>query len=163
MTYIIKQYGNPILRTRTRPVSQVTRETYKIADKLRFAMLKNPAYGIAANQLGFDKSICVYSFEKNHNQILINPRILDASKEMVTQGEGCLSLPGYTFQIARPKSITIEALTLKEDTITIEAEGMLARILHHEIDHLSGVLLIGLLDQEHLEEFEKEWLKRRNK
>jgi peptide deformylase len=113
-------------------------------------MKKAPGIGLAANQVGILKQIVTISFEdkannKQKNYILFNPSIINYSKETIVMEEGCLSLPDQYADVERPKKITIEYIDKNKKLITRKVDGFEARILQHEIDHLSGKLFIDYL------------------
>lgn len=105
------------------------------------SMYDAPGVGLAANQVGFLKRVIVYDVDDGL-VALCNPRIVDVSGETEISDEGCLSLPGIEVPIERSICVTCEAQDIDGDPVTIRAEGLLARVLQHELDHLDGVLII---------------------
>lgn len=160
MNHFIKLLGSPVLREPCATINIIGQDTKKAADKLRFALMKSQGWAVAANQVGISKAMFVFSYEKQRNKILINPQIKEASTELWTFEESCLSIPGFSFPIQRPRTVLVEALNLNGDTIELEGSDLLGRILQHEIQHLSGGLVIDLLDPDTLLDFEKRWKKR---
>jgi len=113
-------------------------------------MIKAPGVGLAANQVGILKQIVTILFtdsdkNKEIKYVLFNPKITKYSQETVIMEEGCLSLPEQFAEIERPKSIEFEYLNEKNELIKRKANGIEARILQHEIDHLSGKLFVDYL------------------
>lgn len=141
---------HPVLRKKANKLKSIQEEDLKLANKMMETMIKAPGIGLAANQVGVLKQIITINFEdeKNNrkaNYILFNPSIIKYSKETVIMEEGCLSLPEQYADIERPREITIEYIDENKKLIKKEVEGYEARILQHEIDHLSGKLFIDYL------------------
>ena len=141
---------NPLLRQKAEEITNVGENEIKIARKMKDVMLKAPGVGLAANQIGILKKIVTIFFvdqetknEVNYN--LFNPKILSYSKEKILMEEGCLSLPDQFAQIERPEKIKIQYLNDENKLISKEVNGVEARILQHEIDHLSGILFVDYL------------------
>jgi peptide deformylase len=111
-------------------------------------------YGVAANQLGYSMRVFSY-LDGKRTRIVVNPRIVEYSDETWNFEEGCLSIPGYWWWIERPEKVLLKGLTVKGEEVEVEADGLLARIFQHEIDHLNGVLIIDKLDPDQKEEFLK--------
>ena len=141
---------NPLLRQKAKKIKKVTNNEIFIAKKMRDIMNKAPGVGLAANQIGILKKIVTVSFvdQNTKNQIeysLFNPNIISYSKEKVVMEEGCLSLPNQFAEIERSEKITVEYLDEKNLLVKKQADGIEARILQHEIDHLSGKLFVDYL------------------
>ncbi|MFA5925385.1 MAG: peptide deformylase [Parcubacteria group bacterium] len=138
----IIKFPDDFLRRKTRKV-----EEFKDANlqSLVFDMLKTmeieKGIGLAAPQVGSDLRICVIKVD-NTPYILINPEIKSFSRKKEISEEGCLSFPGKYFPVERPVKVKIKARDLKGKKMKIKADGLLARVLQHEIDHLDGVLII---------------------
>ena len=141
---------HPILRQKAKKLKSISREDIKIANHMMEAMLKAPGVGLAANQVGILKQIVTINFEdkennKKINYILFNPSIIQYSKDTSLMEEGCLSLPDQYADVERPKEIILEYMDEKEKIIKKQIDGYEARILQHEIDHLSGKLFVDYL------------------
>ena len=141
---------HPILRQKAKKLKSISREDIKIANHMMEAMLKAPGVGLAANQVGILKQIVTINFEdkennKKINYILFNPSIIQYSKDTSLMEEGCLSLPDQYADVERPKEIILEYMDEKEKVIRKQIDGYEARILQHEIDHLSGKLFVDYL------------------
>ena len=136
----IKKYGEPILRKKTQPVGEVDEEIRKLVSFLIQAMYQNKGVGLAANQIGLDLNMAVID-AGNGVKVLINPKIISSSGEIIEE-EGCLSLPGIFFKIKRPENIEAEALDKFGKVQKIKAQGLEARAICHEVDHLNGKLII---------------------
>jgi len=151
----IRKYGNPILRQKCEEVKdfdQSIRLLYK--QMLRFLRESKNGVGLAAPQVGSNKQIIVinaysasgYNSHPNNFLCLANPRIVQKSTKNNKSFEECLSLPGISVKVKRANKIKAEAWSLqKNKPITLNAEGFLARVLQHEIDHLQGTLIIDYL------------------
>ena len=141
---------NPLLRQKSEEIRSVGKNELKLADKMREIMIKAPGVGLAANQIGVLKQIVTISFvdQKTKNEVnynLFNPKIISYSKEKILMEEGCLSLPEQYAEIERPKIINVQYLNDNNKLISKEVDGVEARILQHEIDHLSGKLFVDYL------------------
>ena len=141
---------HPVLRQKANKLNNIHVEDIKIANNMMEVMKKAPGIGLAANQVGILKQIVTINFEdkennKKANHILFNPSIIHYSKETIVMEEGCLSLPEQYADIERPKKINIEYINENKQSITREVDGYEARILQHEIDHLSGKLFVDYL------------------
>jgi len=139
----VKIYPDPILRKKCQEVKEVTPEIRKLGEDMIETMTRNEPEGIglAAPQVGVSKRVIVVQTEKEP-VILVNPKITKRSKETEIMEEGCLSFPGLWLKIKRAKSAEVEALDKNGKEIKIKAEGLSARVLQHEIDHLDGILFI---------------------
>ena len=141
---------HPLLRQKAKKLKIIKEEDIKIANQMMNAMNKAPGVGLAANQVGILKQIVTINFEDKEkntkvNYILFNPLIVEYSKETILMEEGCLSLPDQYADIERPKKILIEYIDEKRKKVKKEVNGYEARILQHEIDHLSGKLFVDYL------------------
>jgi peptide deformylase len=140
----IIKYPNDILRVKTREVkvgelkdSEIARLILSMAE----IMEKEKGVGLAAPQVGSDLRICVLNID-GETLALINPKIKSYSRKKDIFEEGCLSFPGKFFQVERPVKIKVQARNTHGEKIKIKADGFLARVLQHEIDHLDGILVI---------------------
>tara|TARA_A100001037_G_C14701651_1_gene436281 strand:+ start:72 stop:578 length:507 start_codon:yes stop_codon:yes gene_type:complete len=141
---------HPILRQRANKLTSITGEDIKTANLMMESMIKAPGVGLAANQVGILKQIVTINFEdkennKKANYILFNPSIMQYSEETIVMEEGCLSLPEQYADVERPKEIILEYIDENEKIIKKQIDGYEARILQHEIDHLSGKLFVDYL------------------
>ena len=141
---------NPVLRQKASKLKIIKEEDIKIANQMMEVMIKAPGVGLAANQVGILKQIITINFEdkendKRANYILFNPSIIEYSEEKVIMEEGCLSLPEQYANIERPKKIILQYIDENQKNIKKEIDGYEARILQHEIDHLSGILFVDYL------------------
>ena len=137
----IRQLGDPVLRQKARLVERITRRHRKLIEDMRETMYDAPGVGLAANQVGVLERIIVVDPGDDQFMALINPEIV-ASEGSEVDVEGCLSIPGVTGYVERAYRVRVAALNERGRPVTVEAEGFLARILQHEVDHLDGVLFI---------------------
>ncbi|MGH7079701.1 MAG: peptide deformylase [Acetobacteraceae bacterium] len=135
-----------ILKTRSRPVGPEDRPKLEALIPDLFAtMYRAPGIGLAAPQVGVCLAVTVIDLmpdEKPRPLVLINPKVISASSELATREEGCLSLPGQYAEVSRPARVSVGYLDLDGKEHRIDADGLLAICLQHEIDHLNGVLFI---------------------
>ena len=139
----IKKHNEPILRKRAREVQEVDDEVRKLIAFMVQAMYQNNGAGLAANQIGLDLRIAVIDAGSGL-KILINPKITKAEGEIIEE-EGCLSVPGLFLKIKRPKYIEVEALDKFGRPQKINAQGLEARAICQELDHLDGKLIIDYM------------------
>ncbi|HEX5620576.1 MAG TPA: peptide deformylase [Solirubrobacteraceae bacterium] len=139
----VRVYGDPVLKSRARPV-EVFDEA--LADEVqRMGRLMDDAIGIglAATQLGVMHRVLVYRVEPDAPLgVLVNPEIEWKGDELEVMEEGCLSLPGVGVEVERPVHVRVRAVDEHGAPLTIEASGLEARVIQHEIDHLDGVLIL---------------------
>ena len=142
----ILTYPDPFLRQSTNPVTDVNDQIQKIIEDMAETMYEAPGVGLAAIQAGIDKSIIVFDpaadDEKRDFHALINPEIVFSEGEMLSENEGCLSVPDFRADVKRFERVIVEALDRNGKPLKFEAEGLLSVIMQHEIDHLKGVLFI---------------------
>jgi len=132
---------NPILRTKSKEIAQITPEIKQLILDMAQTMKENKGVGLAANQVGQGIRLCLISTEKGP-LALINPQITWKSLRRKVEEEGCLSCPGVYGLVKRSKIIYVRALNQEGNIISFRAEGLFARVIQHEIDHLNGILII---------------------
>jgi len=132
---------NPILRKKTELVPKVTKEILKLLKDMEESMREEEGMGIAAPQVGVSLRVCLAMFNKKLTP-MINPQITWKSKETDKVEEGCLSLPGVNVDVTRPTEITVKYLDARGKEQERRLEGVDARIVQHEIDHLNNVLIV---------------------
>ncbi|GAF74154.1 unnamed protein product [marine sediment metagenome] len=137
----IKEYGEPDLREKALPVKEITPEILNLIKDMAETMYTASGVGLAASQVGVLKRIILVDGEEDELIVLINPVIIKSEGEVVEE-EGCLSVPDIYSQVKRSSKVTIEALNENGDLIEITKEGLTARALQHEIDHLDGILFL---------------------
>ena len=137
---------DPVLRQVSTKIEQVNDDIRTLADDMLATMYDAPGIGLAAIQVGVPKRMLVIDLSKEGEdkkpQVFINPEILTSSDERSAYEEGCLSIPDYYAEVERPARITLKHVGLDGKELTLDAEGLLAVCLQHEIDHLNGVLFI---------------------
>lgn len=140
---------DPRLRAKARPVGPADADRIReLAPRMLDAMYKAPGIGLAAPQVGVGLRLIVVDLQREDKPeplVLVNPQILIASTEMATREEGCLSLPGQYADVTRPAQVKLRYLDLTGAKREIEADGLLATCLQHEVDHLDGVLFVDHL------------------
>ncbi len=139
------------LRLVSEPVKHVDAGVRKLIDDMFETMYKAPGIGLAAIQVGVAKRVVTMDLSKkedNHEpQVFINPEIVWKSDETAKYEEGCLSIPEYYEEVERPKEVKVKYLDRDGKPAEIEAKGLLATCLQHEIDHINGVLFIDHLSK----------------
>ena len=143
-------YPEAILNKRAEPVTEIDEEVVKLVDHMAETMYSAPGIGLAATQVGVAKQVLVADIAPRRPEseliVLINPEIVAAEGEVIFE-EGCLSVPDYQAEVKRHEKVTVRGLNLKGEEVELEAEGLLAVVLQHEIDHLNGVLFIDRLSK----------------
>ena len=145
--YPIRTFGDPVLRLNTKPVLEIddTIETL-VADMIEI-MYAAPGVGLAANQIGISKKVAVFDAQDDLGpRVMINPKIVETSGNWLYE-EGCLSVPGHSWEISRPGFARVQALDLSGQEVEYAGDGLVGRVLQHEVGHLNGKLLIDVLDR----------------
>ncbi|MFW5680300.1 MAG: peptide deformylase, partial [Pseudomonadota bacterium] len=139
----------PVLSTPTTPVEAVDDTVRQLLDRMLATMYAAPGIGLAAPQVGVGKRVCVVDVSEKEAPkaplFLVNPTILETSDARSVAEEGCLSLPEIYADVERPAAVRVGYLDRDGEPRELEAEGLLARCLQHEIDHLDGVLFVDHL------------------
>lgn len=134
------------LRMVSLPVKSITTELCHVMDNMIEIMYMENGIGIASNQIGILERVAVVDPQRENKPLkLVNPEIVERNKELEAMVEGCLSLPGQWAKVMRPTRVLVRYLTDCGKMMELEAEGILARCLQHEIDHLNGILFIDYL------------------
>jgi peptide deformylase len=144
----IRTFGDPVLRTRARPVDRFDQAL--LDEVARMGVLMNDAIGVglAATQVGVLHRLLVYRVHPQGQLVaLVNPEIEWSGQEQETVEEGCLSLPGVHVDVERPVHVRVRALTESGAPIMIEASGLESRVVQHEVDHLDGVLVLDRISR----------------
>jgi peptide deformylase len=144
----ILQYPDERLHKVARPVEKVDEPTRKLVRDMAETMYSAPGVGLAATQVDVHKQIIVLDVSESHDQlrVFINPEIISSGGEEECE-EGCLSVPGIYERVRRAAKVTVRALDEKGESFTLEAEGLLAVCVQHEIDHLLGKVFVEYLSQ----------------
>ena len=134
------------LRAVSKPVAKIDAATRKLVEEMFETMYAAPGIGLAAIQIGEPKRVVTMDLAKKDEpkqpQVFINPELIGTSDEKSVHEEGCLSIPEYYEEVERPAQVTIRYLDLDGKSHEVEANGLLATCIQHEIDHLNGVLFI---------------------
>lgn len=142
----IVTFPDKFLKQKTRSIENIDGALQTLIDNMGNTMYRAPGIGLAAIQVGVDKSLLVYDInppEDGHRlNVLINPKIISQEGEILSENEGCLSVPDFRADVKRAARILVEAVDRDGNPQKIEAEGLLAIVLQHEIDHLNGTLFI---------------------
>ncbi len=155
---------DPVLRMVAKPVGAVDDRVRAVADDMLETMYEAPGIGLAAPQIGLLERIVVCDVateedEEPRPMVLVNPEILSVSEETKVWEEGCLSIPDYTEEVLRPAAVRVGYLDRNGERQEIDAEGLLAVCLQHEIDHLNGVLFIDHLSRLKRDRVTKKFIK----
>jgi peptide deformylase len=149
---------------KTESVSEFDEELQQLIDDMIETMYAAPGIGLAANQIGVSKQVAVIDIggreEESSLIVLINPEIVHKEGEHASE-EGCLSVPDYTTVVTRAERVTVKCLDRNQTCIDIEADGLLAKALQHEIDHLNGFLLIDRIGRIKKEFFKKRYTRKK--
>jgi peptide deformylase len=157
--------GDKILRKKANKVDEVDLKTVELIKDMFETMKNASGIGMAANQVGADKSIFITNlsgvegYEKSKPMVFINPIITERSDEKIIMEEGCLSIPDIRSDIERPKIITILYKDTNFEDQSLEADGLFARVIQHEFDHLQGILFTDLISSEVKKKLSKDILK----
>jgi peptide deformylase len=147
MTLEVRTFGDPVLKTRAAPVKNFDESLEKLVGEMFETMREHEGAGLAGNQVGRLQRVFVASFEEE-DYVFVNPEISGASEEKETAAEGCLSIPNVPVDVERPTKVRVTGFDSSGEPVEVEAEGHLARIFQHEIDHLDGVLILDRTDRE---------------
>lgn len=161
----IRVFGDKILRQKTKPIKDIDDDLINFIANMYKTMEQAHGIGLAANQVGLDKSVFIVDishvegYEKFTPITFINPTIKSFSDEISSFNEGCLSLPNLRGEVNRPKAIEIVYYDINMKEQKIEADDLLARVIQHEYDHLQGILFTDRLDKNLKEKIKPELLK----
>ncbi len=149
----VRKFGDPVLRTKARPVREVDEALRSEIERMSELMGDALGVGLAATQLGVLHRLLVYRVQQQAPvAALINPEIEWTGREIETMEEGCLSLPGVLVDVERPIHVRVCALDERGEQILVEASGLEARVIQHEVDHLDGVLILDRTSREQRKE-----------
>jgi peptide deformylase len=144
----IRLFGDPVLRTPAEPVTVFDRELRQLVTDLHETMINAPGAGLAAPQLGVGLRVFTYWIDEEQNGHLINPVLHFPTDELQDGSEGCLSIPGLSWECRRQAHVVAHGQNMFGDPITVEGTAKLARCIQHETDHLDGVLFVDRLDRD---------------
>jgi len=144
----IVTYGHPVLLKKAEEIQNINQDIVNVAERMVHTMQSAPGIGLAAPQINRSLRLITVDLSVGEREedllILINPELLNQEGEQVLE-EGCLSVPGINEKVTRPNKVKVKGIDLWENEKLIEAEGLLARVLCHEIDHINGKLFISRL------------------
>ena len=144
--YDIRIIGDPVLRQTAREITEIDDSLVRLVDDMLETMYDAPGIGLAAPQVGVQKRLFVWDVGAGPEAI-INPEIVESDGEWLFE-EGCLSVPGLSWEIVRPKIVHIVGRDLDGNELSFEADELESRLFQHELDHLDGTLLIERLDDD---------------
>ncbi|HJU82315.1 MAG TPA: peptide deformylase [Acidimicrobiia bacterium] len=143
----IRRFGDPVLRMPAAPVKEIDTGVRKLVTDMIETMYAAPGVGLAAPQIGVSRAVIVFDAQDEKGaRVLINPELVESDGDYEYE-EGCLSVPGHYWPITRPGYVRARGLNLDGETVEYFGEGLLGRVLQHEIDHLKGILLIERLEK----------------
>jgi peptide deformylase len=149
----IRSFGDPVLRTKARPVERFDHALRAEIERMGELMDDALGVGLAATQVGALRRLLVYRVQQQAPlAALINPEVEWAGKESEAMEEGCLSLPAVLVEVDRPVHVRVKALDENGEPIVVEASGLEARVIQHEMDHLDGVLILDRTTREQRKE-----------
>ncbi|MBU1048764.1 peptide deformylase [Candidatus Bipolaricaulota bacterium] len=135
----LRTYGDAALRRKTEPIGVINDEVRELCKLMIEVMIRENGVGLAAPQIGISKRIFVLDANEEL-YVFINPELVELSEETEESREGCLSVPGVDASVARSSRAVVEGLNVSGERIRLEGEGMIARAIQHEMDHLNGNL-----------------------
>jgi peptide deformylase len=141
----VRQYPDPVLRMKANHVEEIDDSVTGLVERMKGLMSEARGVGLAATQLGILRRVLVYqSGEEEPFVALVNPRVVETGGEQIADDEGCLSLGAATVivEVERATTIVVEATSPEGEELRLEAEGLEARVIQHELDHLDGILII---------------------
>jgi peptide deformylase len=147
MAFTIRTYGDPVLKAKAAPITEVDGKLMRLVDDM-FTALEESELGIAiaAPQIGVQKQIFVWDLD-GERQAIFNPEIIESDGEWVYD-EGCLSIPGLYVEMVRPKTVLMRGIDTDGNVVEREADELEARMYQHELDHLHGVLMFDRMTPE---------------
>ena len=144
----VRRLGDPVLRASALPVERFDEALAKEAERMGELMHDALGVGLAATQIGILHRMLVYrAYSDDPLTVLVNPELEWASDELETAEEGCLSLPGVHVEVERPAAVRVRGKDERGKDLRIEAEGLDARIIQHEMDHLDGILILDRISR----------------
>ena len=158
----ILTFPDKTLSRQTSPLDNIDGKVQEMIDGMANTMYDAPGVGLAAIQVGWEKSVLIYDIspreESRELNVLVNPKIVTREGQIISENEGCLSVPDFRADVKRSEFVTVEGHDREGNPLRLDAEGLLAIVLQHEIDHLNGTLFI-----EHISSLKRQIYKRRVK
>jgi peptide deformylase len=155
--------GEEVLRQKATPIESVTDEIKQLAKEMLETMKEENGVGLAAPQVGKSIRMFVVNADDDVDRTFINPQIVKMSSDLVDYEEGCLSIPSFYENIKRPSQVTIQFTNENGEKQVLDADGLLARVIQHENDHLDGILYVDHGDAEFKKNVEETFAKRRER
>jgi len=155
-TMDIRILGDPVLRRKAKPVQIIDDEIHDICQLMVEVMIRENGVGLAAPQIGIPMRIFVLDID-DELHIMINPELIELSEEVEEIKEGCLSVPGVDASVTRSTKAVVEGLNLNGERVRLEGEGLVARAIQHEMDHLNGNLFLDQLSTARRQSLIKEY------
>lgn len=152
----IRVIGDPCLGKTCKPVVKMTQNMRDLVGDMFDTMYEAKGVGLAAPQVGILRRICVVDVMDGEPIVLINPEVVETSGEQ-TDDEGCLSVPGKVAEVTRPDYVLVKSLDMDMNPVTYEGQGLRARAILHEMDHLDGVLYGDRANEPYRDLEEEEW------
>ena len=153
----IRYIGDDILKKKCKPVAKMTPATKELIEDMFDTMYEARGVGLAAPQVGILRRICVVDVMDDEPIVLINPEVLESSGEQ-TDDEGCLSVPSKVAEVTRPDYVKVSSMDMDMNPVIYEGEGLKARAILHEMDHLDGILYGERANEPYRDlEEEEEW------
>jgi peptide deformylase len=144
--YALRFFGDPVLKQRARDVDDIDADLVTLVHGMYDTMDLEDGIGLAAPQVGVRKRLFTFDLHEGEGPaVVINPEIVERDGEVLSE-EGCLSVPGYRFEVVRSERVTMRGLDLDGNELVLEGDDLLARMIQHEIDHLDGVLLLDRVE-----------------
>ncbi|MFI5045992.1 MAG: peptide deformylase [Acidimicrobiia bacterium] len=144
--YALRLFGDPVLKQPARVVEELTDDLVPLVSGMYATMAEAEGVGLAAPQVGVRKRLFTYDLHEGDGpHVVVNPEIVERSGVVLLE-EGCLSVPGFRFEIVRAERLTMRGIDLDGREVVLDADGLLAHVIQHEIDHLDGVLLLDRLE-----------------
>ena len=158
----ILTFPDKTLSRQTSSLDNIDGKVQEMIDGMSNTMYDAPGVGLAAIQVGWEKSVLIYDIspreESRELNVLVNPKIVTREGQIISENEGCLSVPDFRADVKRSEFVTVEGHDREGNPLRLDAEGLLAIVLQHEIDHLNGTLFI-----EHISSLKRQMYKRRVK
>ncbi len=152
--------GADVLRKNAAPIEKFDDELTSLVAKMFETMKLGKGVGLAAPQVGLEQRLFVVQIEGDTPRVFINPEIVQTSMELEPFEEGCLSIPGVYADLDRPSGIKVQAWNERGRRFVLEAEGFLARVIQHELDHLNGILFTDRLPEKSRDRLLRQYEKR---
>ena len=154
--------GEEILKGTASLIADIDESVFQISQAMIEAMITGNGIGLAGPQVNYARRIFVTKVNGDIARVFINPEIIGTSMEVVPYEEGCLSIPGVYADVIRPEGVTIQAWNEKGRPFRLDADGILARVIQHEYDHLKGILFVDHLNEKKRERVLKLYTRKQN-